>query len=124
MRFIILILIIFIGYVGYQQHQHYEQTVKEPVWEMFEKNGYQNIKIDGINLPLTFTFLGQKVETDVFFSKDSRNGNVKVDLTPIETYPIMSIFGGGKFYTQIPSSEMMNLIRFKWEKNLNYFIKL
>tara|TARA_Y100000022_G_scaffold62210_1_gene53367 strand:- start:1562 stop:1903 length:342 start_codon:yes stop_codon:yes gene_type:complete len=113
MRFIILILIIFIGYVGYQQHQHNEQTVKESVLEMFEKNGYQNIKIDGINLPLTFTFLGQKVETDVFFSKDSRNGNVKVDLTPIETYPIMSIFGGGKFYTQIPSSEMMNLIRFK-----------
>ena len=67
MWFIILVLIIFIGYVGYQQHQHYEQTVKEPVWEMFEKNGYQNIKIVGKNLLLTFTFLGQKVEIDVFF---------------------------------------------------------
>lgn len=113
MRFIFVILIIVFGYVGYQQHQHNEQTVKETVSEIFENNGYKNIKIDGINLPLTYTFLSQKVETDVFFSKDGRNGSVKVDLTPIESYPIMSILGGGKFYTQIPSSEMMKLIRFK-----------
>ena len=113
MKFTILIIIIFISYVGYQQHQHNEQTVKDSILEMFKNNGYTKIKIDGINLPLSFTFLGQKVETEVFFSKDSRNGNVKVDLTPIETYPIISIFGGGKFYTQIPSSEMMNLITFK-----------
>ena len=67
MKFTILIIIIFISYVGYQQHQHNEQTVKDSILEMFKNNGYTKIKIDGINLPLSFTFLGQKVETEVFF---------------------------------------------------------
>ncbi len=113
MRFLFLILIVFIGFVGYQQHKYNEQSVKDTVSKMFQKNGYYNIKIEGINLPLSFTFLSQKVESDVFFSKDSKNGSVKVDLTPIESYPIISIFDGGGFNTKIPSLEMMNLIRFK-----------
>jgi len=113
MKYVLLIIIIVVGYFGFERHKDMEKSIKVSVSEMFKKNNYRGLSVNGINLPLTFTFLSQKVESEVFYSKGSKSGSVIVDITPIEGLPIISIFSDINYQTSIPSSQIWELSKFK-----------
>ena len=86
----------------------------------FQKNSnivlkyyWKKIKISGINLPLTFTFLSTKVDSEVFVQKGKRVGSFVVNVTPIGGYPILSIFDTVTYQIYFPNTEMMKLSSFK-----------
>ena len=91
MKYLIIIIIGVIGWIDFEIHQINEVEVKKTISKQLSQNGY-NVKVSGINLPLTFTFLSSKVESEVFFEKDDRVGSIKVEVTPIGSYPIIQIF--------------------------------
>jgi hypothetical protein len=91
MKWIFLILIVGICWIGYVQHTHNQQSIKETTKELLEENGYSKVVIEGINLPISYTFFSQKVVSEVFI-KNINGGSIEVTVTPIEGYPIVSIF--------------------------------
>ena len=77
---------------GFFQHPYNEEIIKETTKELLEENGCSSVGIDGINLPISYTFLSKKVDSDVFFTTDDDYRSVIVTVTPIESFPIISIF--------------------------------
>ena len=111
MKWIFLILIGGIFWVGYVQHTHNEQSIKETTIELLEKNGFENVVIEGINLPITYTLFSQKVVSEVFIKNNKKlGGSIDVTVTPIEGYPIVSIFDPPSY--QIEFDPYVNLREF------------
>ena len=112
MNYLIIIIIGVVGWIGFETHKSNEFDVQKTISEQLIDNGY-DVKVKGINLPLTFTFLSSKVESEVFFRKGDRVGSVNVEVTPIGSYPIISIFDNLTYQTSISSIETMKLSSFK-----------
>ena len=112
MNYLIIIIIGVVGWIGFESHKDMEVEVKQTISKQLIDNGY-DVKVNGINLPLTFTFLSSKVESEVFFEKGDRVGSVKVDVTPIGSYPIIQIFDEFTYQTSISSVESIKLSSFK-----------
>ena len=112
MKYLIIIIIGVIGWIGFETHQINEVEVKKTISKQLSQNGY-NVRVSGINLPLTFTFLSSKVESEVFFEKDDRVGSIKVEVTPIGSYPIIQIFDEFHYQTSISKMESIKLLSFK-----------
>ena len=105
------ILIVGICWVGYVQHTYNEQSIKETTKELLEKNGFQNVVFEGINLPISYTFFSQKVVSEVFIKNNKKlGGSIDVTVTPIEGYPIVSIFDPPSY--QIEFDPYVNLREF------------
>ena len=112
MKYLIIIIIGVIGWIGFDTHKDIEVNVQNTISKQLSDNGY-NVDINGINLPLTFTFLSSKVESEVFFEKGDRVGSIKVEVTPIGSYPIVQIFDVFNYQTSINRNETMKLLSFK-----------
>ena len=112
MNYLIIIIIGVVGWIGFETHKTNEVEVQQTISEQLIDNGY-DVKVNGINLPLTFTFLSSKVESEVFFEKGDRVGSVKVEVTPIGSYPIVQIFDNLTYQTSISSIESLSLSSFK-----------
>jgi hypothetical protein len=112
MKYLIIIIIGVVGWIGFETHKRNEVEVQQTISEQLINNGY-NVKVKGINLPLTFTFLSSKVESEVFFEKGDRVGSIKVEVTPIGSYPILQIFDNLNYQTSISSMESIKLSLFK-----------
>ena len=98
MKWVILLFMVIIVGVGFLQHSIHEESIKETTIELYEENDLGSIKIDGINLPLSFTFLAQKVVAEVFYTdEDGHDRSVEIIVTPIESLPIVSIFTGSNY---------------------------
>jgi len=82
MNYLIIIFICVVGWIGFETHKDIEVSIQHSILEKITEDGY-DVDISGINLPLTFTFLSSKVESEVFFEKGDRVGSVKVEVTPI-----------------------------------------
>ena len=112
MKYLIIIIIGVIGWIGFETHKSNEVDVQKTISEQLIDNGY-DVKVKGINLPLTFTFLSSKVESEVFFRKGDRVGSVNVEVTPIGSYPIVQIFDEFHYQTSISKMESIKLLSFK-----------
>ena len=112
MNYLIIIIIGVVGWIGFETHKSNEVDVQKTISEQLIDNGY-DVKVKGINLPLTFTFLSSKVESEVFFEKGDRVGSVNVEVTPIGSYPIVQIFDNLTYQTSINSIESLSLSSFK-----------
>ena len=112
MKYLIIIIIGLVGLIGFDGHKENEVTVQQTITEQIKENGY-DVKVNGINLPLTFTFLSSKVESEVFFQKGNNYGSIKFDVTPIGGYPILSIFEEVQYQTSISNLEMIKLSQYK-----------
>ena len=112
MKYLIIIIIGLVGLIGFDAHKESEIEVKQTISKQLSDNGY-DVEVNGINLPLTFTFLSSKVESEVFFEKGDRVGSVKVEVTPIGSYPIVQIFDNLTYQTSISSTESLSLSSFK-----------
>ena len=112
MKYLIIIIIGVVGWIGFETHKINEVEVKKTISKQLSQNGY-NVRVNGINLPLTFTFLSSKVDCEVFFEKGSRVGSIKVEVTPIGSYPIVQIFDEFHYQTSISKMESIKLLSFK-----------
>ena len=92
MKWILLLLISVMGYVGFVQHTQNEQSITETTQELLLDMGYGNVGIDGINLPISYTFLSEKVVSKIFFKKNGNSQSIDVTVTPMGSFPIISIF--------------------------------
>jgi len=112
MKYLIIIIVGVVGWFGLKTHNNNEVSVQKTITKEIRDNGY-DVKVSGINLPLTLTFLSSTVESEVFFKKGDRVGSMKFDVTPIGTYPIISIFDNLTYQISINSMEFMKLSSFK-----------
>ena len=112
MKYLIIIIIGVVGWIGFETHKSNEVDVQQTISEQLIDNRY-DVKVNGINLPLTFTFLSSKVESEFFFEKGDRVGSVKVDVTLIGSYPIIQIFDEFTYQISISSVESIKLSSFK-----------
>jgi hypothetical protein len=112
MKYLIIIIIGLVGLIGFDAHKTNEVSVQKTISKQLSDNGY-DVEVNGINLPLTFTFLSSKVESEVFFEKGDRVGSIKVEVTPIGSYPIIQIFDNLNYQTSISSMESIKLSLFK-----------
>ena len=106
------VLLIFIGvmcYGGFVQHTHNEQSIKETTKELLEENGYGSIGVNGINLPISYTFLSEKVISEVFITKNGEHKSIDVVVTPIESFPIISIFSPPSYQISIDPLNSLSL---------------
>ena len=122
MKYVFLILFsvfTIIGVFGYIKHKDLEISIKDSVQNKIFENGKRSVFVKGIHLPITLTFLSQKVKGEIILSgrKLDQKGNkifsIKVDVTPIENLPIISIFSNLEIYTEIPLSELRNLKKYR-----------
>ena len=112
MNYLIIIIIGVIGWIGFETHKDIEVSIQHSILEKITEDGY-DVDINGINLPLTFTFLSTKVDSEVFVQKGKRVGSFVVNVTPIGGYPILSIFDTVTYQIYFPNTEMMKLSSFK-----------
>jgi hypothetical protein len=106
------VLLIFIGvmcYGGFVQHTHNEQSIKETTKELLEESGYGSIGVNGINLPISYTFLSEKVISEVFITKNGEHKSIDVVVTPIESFPIISIFSPPSYQISIDPLNSLSL---------------
>ena len=112
MKYLIIIIIGVVGWLGFVTHKDTELSIQHSILEKITEDGY-DVDISGINLPLTFTFLSTKVDSEVFVQKGKRVGSFVVNVTPIGGYPILSIFDTVTYQISFPNTEMMKLSSFK-----------
>ena len=112
MNYLIILIIGVVVWWGYETHRTNEVSVQKTITKQIRDNGY-DVEVSGVNLPITFTFLSSKVESEVFFEKDNRYGSIRFDVTSIGSYPIMSIFDDLNYQTYIRKMELMKLSSFK-----------
>jgi len=108
------VLLIFIGvmcYGGFVQHTHNEQSIKETTKELLEENGYGSIGVEGINLPISYTFLSQKVVSEVFIKSKGKNKSIDVTVTPIESFPIVSILVPPSYQIEIDPLDQIDVVQ-------------
>ena len=118
MRWVFLILIGVMCYGGFVQHTYNEQSIKEGTKELLEDNGYGRVGVEGINLPLSYTFLAQKTVSEVFITNGGKHSSIDVIVTPIESFPIVSIFNPPSYQISINPLNSLSLGTFL-EKSLN-----
>ena len=56
MNYLIIIIIGVVGWIGFETHKTNGVEVQQTISEQLIDNGY-DVKVNGINLPLTFTFV-------------------------------------------------------------------
>lgn len=94
-------------YGGFQYFQ-LRSGVQETTIEMLNDNGHPGYEADGITLPLSAAFGG--ITTAKVFVKGN-GGNtqaIEVEVTQ-KGIPILSIFTGSEYYTEISGIELMRL---------------
>lgn len=104
MRWIFLILIGVLCWGGFVQHTHNEESIKETTKSLLEENGYGSVGIEGINLPISYTFLSQKVVSEVFLTKNGEQTSLNVTVTPIESFPLVSVFVPPSYQVEVDPS--------------------
>ena len=98
-------------YGGFVQHTHNEQSIKETTKELLEENGYGSIGVEGINLPISYTFLSQKVVNEVFIKSKGKNKSIDVTVTPIESFPIVSILVPPSYQIEIDPLDQIDVVQ-------------
>ena len=111
MKWVFLIFIGVVCYGGFVQHTHNEQSIKETTKELLEENGYGSIGVEGINLPISYTFLSQKVVSEVFIKSKGKNKSIDVTVTPIESFPIVSILVPPSYQIQIDPLDQIDVVQ-------------
>ena len=86
-----------------------EQSIKETTKELLEENGFGSIGIEGINLPISYTFLSQKVVSEVFIKSNGKSNSIDVTVTPIESFPIVSILVPPSYQIEIDPLNQLNI---------------
>jgi hypothetical protein len=94
-------------YGGFQYFQ-LRSGVQDSTIEMLNDNGYPGYEADGITLPLSAAFGG--ITTAKVFLKDNSGSTqaIEVEVTQ-KGIPILSIFTGSEYYTEISGLELMQL---------------
>ena len=94
-------------YGGFQYFQ-LRSGVQESTIEMLNDNGYPGYTADGITLHLSAAFGG--IATAKVFLKDNSGATqaIEVEVTQ-KGIPILSIFTGSEYYTEISGLELMQL---------------
>lgn len=94
-------------YGGFQYFQ-LRSGVQESTIEMLNDNGYPGYEADGITLPLSAAFGG--ITTAKVFLKDNSGSTqaIEVEVTQ-KGIPILSVFTGSEYYTEISGLELMQL---------------
>ena len=112
MKWVFLIFVGVMCYGGFVQHTHNEQRIKETTKELLEENGYGSIGVEGINLPISYTFLSQKVVSEVFIKSNGKSNSIDVTVSPIESFPIVSIFVPPSYQIEIDPLNQINIDKF------------
>ena len=85
------IFLIFIS-LGILQHDTNEESIKKTTLELLQDNGYSEVKIEDIHLPISYTVFSEKVVSEVFIINNKKRYTINVTVTPIGGTPIISIF--------------------------------
>ena len=111
--FVIVFLIGLYLLIGNTIHSHNEDSVIETTDDLFKKEGFKDVSVVGINLPYTFTFLFEDVETNIFYQTDDGNsGSLEVEVKHISnSVPLIGIlFSDYKYIVSIPQIGLLNLM--------------
>lgn len=99
-----LILAFFGGFQYFQMRS----GVQESTIKMLNENGYGGYEADGITLPIAAAFGG--INTAKVFLKDNSGDTKIIEVEVIQKgVPILSLFVGSEYYTEISGIEVMNL---------------
>ena len=112
MKWVFLIFVGVMCYGGFVQHTHNEQRIKETTKELLEEMGYGSIGVEGINLPISYTFLSQKVVSEVFIKSNGKSNSIDVTVSPIESFPIVSIFVPPSYQIETDPLNQINIDKF------------
>ena len=92
MKWLFVIAVCVYGWVGYVQHTHNREDIKETVQDVLVEALESSVGIEGINLPLSYTFLAQEVDAQVFITVNGEYDTAWVTVTPVEAAPLLSVF--------------------------------
>ena len=109
------IFILFVGVMlwgGFVQHTHNEDGINQSTKELLEENGYGSVGISGINLPISYTLFAQKVDSEVFITQNGKHRSITVTVTPIESFPIVSILSPPSYWISVDRLSNANLADF------------
>jgi predicted nucleic acid-binding Zn-ribbon protein len=104
--YVIPVAIVLSIYGGIQYFQ-LRSGVQESTIEMLHENGYPGYEADGITLPLSAAF-GGITTAKVFLRGNGGTQAIDVEVTQ-KGIPILSIFVGSEYYTEISGVELMQL---------------
>lgn len=90
------------------QYFHLRSGVQEATIEMLNDNGYPGYKADGITLPLSAAFGGIAKAKVFLLDESGTTQGIEVEVTQ-KGIPILSVFTGSSFYTEISGIELMQL---------------
>jgi predicted nucleic acid-binding Zn-ribbon protein len=93
-------------YGGFQYFQ-LRSGIQESTIEILNDNGYPGYKADGITLPLSAAF-GGITTAKVFLDGNGKETAIEVEITQ-KGIPVLSIFTGGEYLTEIAGIELMRL---------------
>ena len=108
-----IIIVVVIGLINVFQHNYYQKSIAETFTEGLERIDYSSPKINGVRLPLSFTFFSKKVESEVFFEDGELVDNVTVILTPLGTLPFVWFLFDSAYHLDMTQKEMEKLSPFK-----------
>ena len=107
LSYVFVIILFIVGYGGYQYYQ-LRGGVQDTTLSILNDNEYNNIKTDGISLPVSIVF-ASKVNADVFLLVDEEMEIIEVEVIPKNAIPILSIFTGLNYAVSIPGRELLKL---------------
>jgi len=111
--FVIVFLIGLYLMIGNFVHSNVEDSLIKESEILLKENGFKDLKVVGINLPYTFTFLFEDVETNIFYQTDDGNsGSLEVEVKHISnSVPLIGIlFSDYKYIVSIPQIGLLNLM--------------
>ena len=109
--FVIVFLIGLYLLIGNGIHSSVEDSLIKNSEDLFKEEGFKDVSVVGINLPYTFTFLFENVETDIFYEKDGNSGSMKVNVKHFSNnIPLIGIFSDYKYIVEVPNLRLLNLI--------------
>ena len=109
MKWLMAFFIGVVGFMGFSQHTYNEEGVKETTAQILIDNDISGFSIYGINLPMSYTFLAQKVDGEVFIEFGGSSNSFTITATPIEGYPILSVFSPPTAQIEISGLELRKL---------------
>jgi len=109
--FVIVFLIGLYLLIGNGIHSSVEDSLIKNSEDLFKEEGFKDVSVVGINLPYTFTFLFENVETDIFYERDGNSGSMRVNVKHLSNnIPLIGIFSDYKYIVEVPNLRLLNLI--------------
>jgi len=108
-----IILVVVVGVINVFQHNYYKENIGETFTQGLERIDYSSPKINDVRLPISFTLLAKKVESEILFEDSNLVDNVTVTLTPMGTLPFVWFLFDSAYHLDTTQKEIDKILDLK-----------